>query len=470
MTFIDSRTKGFFSRFFRTQFAARLEQMSAVAKTAATTIGLATLGLSLAHGAPNKSAHQQSMHQHKPYSLINTLHGKSAPMSQIHPRLTPVLADREILERLGATILAVHEETDVAYSRLTDTEMNRLSELAHEYGKCGGFEALPYADFDPQSPILTYVFGQLSEREAKNRNFRPLSSDLSSVVFNTKIDDAIKEVSEVNLRDTVTHLSGFSTRFHRSSQPNQAVESLKSRIEAAVRGSSLNPQIELISHSSTSQKSLRARIEGSKRPNEVIVLGAHLDSINQEWFGPKHAPGADDNASGSANLVEALRILARQERPERSIEIYWYAGEEGGLLGSAEIARQAKTLSKDVIAALQLDMTLFPGDGEFTLGSMTDFTSAWLRGYLESLNRVYIHAKIIEDKCGYGCSDHASWHRQGYPALMPFEASFNRMNQNLHTTRDVIDSNSNFRHSAMFTKIAVALAMDLGSSSLREAP
>jgi bacterial leucyl aminopeptidase len=101
-------------------------------------------------------------------------------------------------------------------------------------------------------------------------------------------------------------------------------------------------------------------------------------------------------------------------------------------------------------------MTLFPGDGEFTLGSMTDFTSQDMRDLLTDINRDYIGAKIVEDKCGYGCSDHASWYRNGYPTLMPFEATMRGMNHNIHTDRDKVSSTLSFKHSAMFTKIAIA--------------
>ena len=75
--------------------------------------------------------------------------------------------------------------------------------------------------------------------------------------------------------------------------------------------------------------------------------------------------------------------------------------------------------------------------------------------------------KILDDKCGYGCSDHASWHRKGFPALMPSEAMFDDMFPDLHTSKDVINSMSSFRHSAVFSKIAVAFAMDLGNSTSR---
>jgi len=98
---------------------------------------------------------------------------------------------------------------------------------------------------------------------------------------------------------------------------------------------------------------------------------------------------------------------------------------------------------------------------------MADFTSAWLRDYLRGLNDLYIRARIIDDRCGYACSDHASWHRNGYPALMPFEASKRNMNRDIHTNRDVINNRLSFKHSAMFSRIAIAFAMDLGNSKIR---
>ena len=150
------------------------------------------------------------------------------------------------------------------------------------------------------------------------------------------------------------------------------------------------------------------------------------------------------------------------------MDFFWYAGEESGLLGSAEIAKTYKANKQNVIAVLQLDMTLFPGAGELTIGSMTDFTSAWLRDYLKAINPIYLKAQISEDQCGYGCSDHASWFRQGYPTLMPFEATMNSMNEDLHTPQDVITPKSSFSHSVMFTKLALVFAMDLANSDIHQ--
>ena len=262
--------------------------------------------------------------------------------------------------------------------------------------------------------------------------------------------------------------SEMCIRDSRSNTPNVHVDDMKKRLEEMLATSKLPYEVSVIPHKSTPQNSLRVRLIGSTRPNEIVVLGGHLDSINAGWGSGKAAPGADDNASGSSNLVEILRIVSQKAQPQRTIEFFWYAGEESGLLGSAEIAKQYKAEKKDVVAVLQLDMTLYPGSGEFVVGSMTDFTSSWLRDYFKAMNEMYIHGRIIDDECGYGCSDHASWYRQGYPTLMPFESKMHYDNPNIHTAKDLINSDSNFRHSAMYSKIGLVFAMDLANSEARQ--
>lgn len=281
--------------------------------------------------------------------------------------------------------------------------------------------------------------------------------------------DALSKVSETNLRATVDFLSTMKSRNHRSADGQNASDAFMKRIDSTIKDAftasrAIPYSLEQIQHSSTPMKSIRLTFTGSKSPRDVIVLGGHLDSINQSFFGPKLAPGADDNASGSANVLEVARILASSGvQPERTLEFYWYAGEEGGLLGSAEIASDAKSAAqqgrKNILGVIQLDMTLFPGSGEFTLGSMTDFTSQDMRDRLKVANDQYVFAKVVEDKCGYGCSDHASWYRNGFSTLMPFEAMKDDMNRNIHSERDTNSTALNYRHSAMFSKLALAIIL-----------
>lgn len=407
-------------------------------------------------------------HGPSPGQLNNLSHSHShaarAPMPTGRSQILPILSDAALLRETGVKILAEDKMTGVAFARITLDEQIKISAKAHEWGRCGGHEVVPI-----QSESVASLFGSLRTQHIKNQRLARAGSFFRrSLTPNRVIVGAISQVSEQNLAEMVKWLSSYPTRYNKGPSPNDHVVAVADRLKKLTAGAKFPVRIELVDHQSTPQKSIRLRIEGKSRPNEIVVLGGHLDSISRDWFAVSQvAPGADDNASGSSNLIEAARILARLEQPERTIDFFWYAGEESGLLGSGEIARTYKANNADVIGVLQLDMTLFPGDGEFVLGSMTDFTSAWLREYLKVLNETYIKAKIMEDRCGYGCSDHASWHRQGYPTLMPFESSFRRSNRDIHTKRDVINRDSNFRHSAMFSKIAVAFALDLGNSTLR---
>ena len=158
-------------------------------------------------------------------------------------------------------------------------------------------------------------------------------------------------------------------------------------------------------------------------------------------------------------------FLAQNIQPERTVEFYWYAGEESGLLGSAEIAQTAKRDGKNIKAVLQLDMTLYPGNGANTIASMSDFTAPWLRDYMNQINKTYINANILDDKCGYGCSDHASWHRQGFATLFPTEATFNSVFQQIHTDKDVVSSVMSFDHALIFSKIALVFTIDLSQQN-----
>ncbi|MDG0815188.1 M20/M25/M40 family metallo-hydrolase [Bdellovibrio svalbardensis] len=379
----------------------------------------------------------------------------------------PILADLKDLRALNIPVMAKDEFAEVGYAVVTPKMQQRIQEYAHANGKCGGFE-----DLSQEAQNLTGGFdallGNLASLKQKNELYDRAPFRALATQKNEALASAITEINVDNMKATVQWLSSYPDRNNRSAQPNVHVEDMKKKLEAMLASSTLPYEVSLVSHTSTKQKSVRVRLTGSEKPNEIVVLGGHLDSINMGWGSGNKAPGADDNASGSANLLEALRIVSQKVQPKRTVDFFWYAGEESGLLGSAEIAKQYKAQNADVVAVLQLDMTLFPGSGELVIGSMTDFTSAWLRDYLKAANETYIGARIVEDKCGYGCSDHASWHRQGYPAIMPFEARMNDSNPNIHSARDLVSKDSNFNHSVAYTKIALVFAMDLANSTARQ--
>ena len=65
-------------------------------------------------------------------------------------------------------------------------------------------------------------------------------------------------------------------------------------------------------------------------------------------------------------------------------------------------------------------------------------------------------------RCGYGCSDHASWSRRGYPASFPHEATMAESNKKIHTTKDTIEqSGGHALHAAKFSKLGIAYLVEL---------
>ena len=146
-----------------------------------------------------------------------------------------------------------------------------------------------------------------------------------------------------------------------------------------------------------------------------MIVGAHQDSVGSTSAG--RSPGADDNGSGTVTILEAFRILAESKfKPKNTLEFHWYAGEEGGLLGSAGIFANYKSSAKTVLAFLNQDMTGYSPAGKPVV--YTDYTNAALTTYLRLIVTQYTGIVPLTSTCGYGCSDHASGTSNGFRRLI----------------------------------------------------
>jgi len=189
-------------------------------------------------------------------------------------------------------------------------------------------------------------------------------------------------------------------------------------------------------------------------------VGAHEDST----AGGTRAPGADDDASGTSAGLEIFRVLVENNfRPVRTVEFHAYAAEEAGLLGSAAIAAAYKAQNVKVWAMLQLDMIGYTRGTPPIIGLVTDNVNVTLTDYVSQLIDGYCSIGWRPTTCGYGCSDHASWTRNGYPSAFPFETPFGQHNPNIHTASDTIDKLS-LEHAIEFVKLGLSLVVELGST------
>jgi len=158
--------------------------------------------------------------------------------------------------------------------------------------------------------------------------------------------------------------------------------------------------------------------------DEYVVIGAHYDhlglgeqfSLAPSLAGTVH-PGADDNASGTAGVIELARWFATQPKQKRGILFLTFAGEELGLLGSSYFVNHPSLpLDKDV-AMINMDMIGRMRDGKVFIGGVG--TGTTLRKLLEEVAPKYgLHIDYSE--AGYGSSDHTSFTAKQVPVLFFF--------------------------------------------------
>ncbi len=98
------------------------------------------------------------------------------------------------------------------------------------------------------------------------------------------------------------------------------------------------------------------------------------------------------------------------------------------------------------------------------IGLLTDYTSPELTDLLRKLGQTHTNLTVKNTKCGYGCSDHASLTKAGYPTAMPFESLFNDINPYIHSGDDTVE-HIDFDHALQFAKLALAYVVELSSSA-----
>lgn len=157
--------------------------------------------------------------------------------------------------------------------------------------------------------------------------------------------------------------------------------------------------------------------------NEYLIVGAHFDHLgwggeNSRYSGDEPAihHGADDNASGTAAMLELAKIISKSPLG-RPVIFMGFTGEEYGLLGSAYYTRNPLIALNETIFMLNLDMIGRQEDNKLNVhGSGT--SSLWDR-MLDSLANIY-NFDISTASDGWGPSDHSSFYGQNIPVLFLF--------------------------------------------------
>lgn len=175
---------------------------------------------------------------------------------------------------------------------------------------------------------------------------------------------------------------------------------------------------------------------GPKLKHEYIVIGAHMDHLGWGLQGgsmytgklPAIHYGADDNASGTAGLLELAQYFAANPQ-KRSLIFMAFSGEELGLLGSAYYTNHPIIPLEKTVAMLNMDMIGRLREDHLSIGGV-DTSPIW-HPLLEELNRE-AGFNLALDGGGFGASDHSSFFAKKIPVLFFFTG----MHREYHTPAD----------------------------------
>ncbi|MBR4391155.1 MAG: M20/M25/M40 family metallo-hydrolase [Bacteroidales bacterium] len=195
-------------------------------------------------------------------------------------------------------------------------------------------------------------------------------------------------------------------------------------------------------------------------PDEYVVCGAHYDSYNKFDGDPEllRAPGADDNASGVAGVLEIARLLSHCTF-ERSVIFIDFAAEEIGLYGSAAYAHDCAEQLMDIVAYFNLDMIGYLEEGsDIHAHLLYTGQDAPLASYVFDFSHVYYpDMRIRQGWLSNGDSDYSSFNRNGYPAIHIFEDT-NHSSPFIHTPDDILGiSVNNMNQAKRFTEMNLGL-------------
>jgi hypothetical protein len=206
-------------------------------------------------------------------------------------------------------------------------------------------------------------------------------------------------------------------------------------------------------------------IEGSDPvlKNEAIVIGAHYDHLGRGGEGSL-APssgeihhGADDNASGTAGVLELARIFsAQRSKLKRTLVFIAFSGEEEGLLGSNYYVNHPLVPLDKTVAMINMDMIGRMKDSKLSIGGVG--TAKEWRQLIGSGDTLAL--TLNED--GYGPSDHSSFYIKQIPVLFFWTGTHN----DYHKPSDTFDK-INYTDEARILKMVARIVKDIDAADQR---
>jgi len=288
-------------------------------------------------------------------------------------------------------------------------------------------EILPSRFLLKQLPTGTIPLQALQSRPGPQRK-RDLRSSRNPIISRT-----VNQVSGASLGALIRKLEDFQTRY--SSTPQ--CESAGTYLFNFLNDLGLQTGYDSFSFGNGYvSRNVVGVIPGRVAPDREVIICGHYDSFSDQ--ARTLAPGADDNASGTAAVMELARIM-KDQAFNFSLKFICFSAEEWGLLGSQHYALEGMRSREKIIGVINMDMIAFVDKRPEDLDLIVDRGSEWLADEFSAAAEKYAPLPLLKIvDASFSWSDHSSFWDQGFSALCGIEDA-EPANPNYHQTTDTLD-------------------------------
>ena len=280
-----------------------------------------------------------------------------------------------------------------------------------------------------------------------------------------RIREMLNQVNMDSLEATVQHLQDYGQRLWNSDNAFAASDWIAGRMQAL--GLEVEQQAFYANTwlgSGQAAPNVIGIQRGTLYPDTYVVCGSHFDSFSYQAMSGGSAPGADDNATGVAAVLESARIMTQYEF-EYSIVYCAYGCEEMGLYGSEAYASRCQEQGMDIIGYFNNDMNgyLNPGD-QIHIDCIYPNSVEPIGEYYMNVGSVYYpELPIRHVNFNEGDSDHTSFNNHGYMGIYPFE-DYQNYSPYIHTPNDLIGTSVNsFEMSQQYCQMNIACLAEIAN-------
>lgn len=369
-----------------------------------------------------------------------------------HDQVEQIRLSQCLAAKLSTTYPILAQDKDFRIIEVPAAELEQINRLA-DTAQCGRYVNVSHQIEKGDKSLQARQL--LKSRPGLKRIEAPAAFEIRHP---DAVNTALAQVQSDNIWRVLSHLTAYENRSATTTTGVETANWLKGEFERmATEYGRTDTKTYLVETGWRYKQPSVVTVIGKDLTKPGIVIGAHMDTLSGRM------PGAGDDGSGSSTVMEMARVLLSSKLElKRPIYIIWYAAEERGLVGSQFVVQEFVKKSIPVQAAIQFDMTGYRAKaGDPTMYVYTDYTDKSLNNFVSELIKTYVKVPVAYSKCGYGCSDHASWMDEGVPAAFPCESSFDVHNPYIHTSSDTMALLS-LEHMTNFTKLALAFAVELG--------